>query len=240
MNRISKIHLAVLTLALLALGSCKGGGGPTSPTPEPLDINQLDTYGFTTNGQVVRFTVGANVNFYIASGEGVSGWSPGLESAAARQMTAWNDVGDKWGIYHVSQTEKSSNGDVRVVWVDSLGGNAAGRTSFQAQGGRLILPILIELPTHVNGRTVSQSEVALAAVHEMGHALGLWQHSPYSGDVMYPIAMNGVPSKRDRNTIYKLYNTAAHITNAVREPSAASGEPIVTYSIECGADCIGR
>jgi hypothetical protein len=43
------------------------------------------------------------------------------------------------------------------------------------------------------------------ACHEIGHALGLWGHSDYEGDVMYPIAGQRTPSDRDIRTIRLLY-----------------------------------
>ncbi|HEX9744709.1 MAG TPA: matrixin family metalloprotease [bacterium] len=47
--------------------------------------------------------------------------------------------------------------------------------------------------------------IGTVALHELGHTLGLWGHSDYSGDAMYPIAGRIFPSKRDINTIRKIY-----------------------------------
>ena len=44
-------------------------------------------------------------------------------------------------------------------------------------------------------------------VHEFGHAIGLWGHSPHPGDICYPTATAQQPSDRDIATLRKLYNT---------------------------------
>lgn len=43
------------------------------------------------------------------------------------------------------------------------------------------------------------------ACHELGHALGLWGHSDYDDDCMYPIAGRMTPSERDIRTVRILY-----------------------------------
>lgn len=48
-------------------------------------------------------------------------------------------------------------------------------------------------------------------IHELGHALGLLQHSPSPIDIMYQTPMVTFPSSRDRNTVEVLYHTAATV-----------------------------
>ena len=53
-------------------------------------------------------------------------------------------------------------------------------------------------------------------IHEIGHALGLFQHSPDPGDIMWgpsggrPLAVEG-PSDQDRRTVEVLYHTPATV-----------------------------
>ena len=54
---------------------------------------------------------------------------------------------------------------------------------------------------------LTQKEVRAVCLHEFGHALGLWGHSPYEGDINYAVVSAQHPSERDINTLRKLYNT---------------------------------
>ena len=57
---------------------------------------------------------------------------------------------------------------------------------------------------------LSQKEMRTVCLHEFGHAIGLWGHSPHPGDVSYPTATVQQPSTRDIITLRKLYNTPLH------------------------------
>ncbi|MDE0012307.1 MAG: tetratricopeptide repeat protein [Candidatus Poribacteria bacterium] len=54
---------------------------------------------------------------------------------------------------------------------------------------------------------LSQEEMRTVCVHEFGHAIGLWGHSPHPGDICFPTATAQQPSDRDIATLRKLYNT---------------------------------
>lgn len=54
---------------------------------------------------------------------------------------------------------------------------------------------------------LTQKEMRSVCLHELGHALGLWGHSPYEEDINYAVVSAQHPSERDINTLRKLYNT---------------------------------
>ena len=54
---------------------------------------------------------------------------------------------------------------------------------------------------------LTQEEMRTVCLHEFGHAIGLWGHSPHPGDINYPTATAQQPSTRDIVTLRKLYNT---------------------------------
>ncbi len=55
--------------------------------------------------------------------------------------------------------------------------------------------------------TLSQEEMRTVCLHEFGHAIGLWGHSPHPGDICYPTATAQKPNARDIETLRRLYNT---------------------------------
>ena len=54
---------------------------------------------------------------------------------------------------------------------------------------------------------LSQEEMRTVCLHEFGHAIGLWGHSPHPGDISYPTATAQHLSARDVATLRKLYKT---------------------------------
>ena len=54
---------------------------------------------------------------------------------------------------------------------------------------------------------LTQEEMRMVCLHEFGHAIGLWGHSPDDTDVCYAMATAQHPTQRDINTLLKLYNT---------------------------------
>lgn len=51
----------------------------------------------------------------------------------------------------------------------------------------------------------------LTTAHELGHALGIFQHSPDPEDLMYSDPVVTAPSERDRNTANRAYHTPTTI-----------------------------
>jgi hypothetical protein len=232
MKRLLSLLVIALSLALL---SCGGGGGTT---PDPNNPGQVtppdttDTYNFHTNGKVIRFQKGSSVSVHVFDGTGVSGYQSGFKSNVERYVQKWNDIGQMYGLFAIGLTNTPDFAAVVVRWTESLGGNTAGRTTYSYTGSRLDLPVDIQLATRVGGNLVTSQDISMAALHEMGHALGLWDHSSNSRDVMYPVASSVSFSKRDIATLYLLYTTPADITPAGKSTAAVGDDERVVVTVE--------
>jgi hypothetical protein len=58
--------------------------------------------------------------------------------------------------------------------------------------------------------------MALTTTHELGHAIGIFQHSPVATDLMFADPTVSGPSDRDRSTAELAYHTEATLTMGVR------------------------
>jgi hypothetical protein len=83
-------------------------------------------------------------------------------------------------------------------------------TSVDTAATRFQLKLPMRMDLNVVGDPLSDSAQACltrVAAHEVGHTLGLFQHSDDPADLMYAFpAVNG-PSTRDANTVITLYGT---------------------------------
>ncbi|MYG07141.1 tetratricopeptide repeat protein [Candidatus Poribacteria bacterium] len=57
---------------------------------------------------------------------------------------------------------------------------------------------------------LSEAEMRTVCLHELGHAIGLWGHSPDTDDVCHATATAQHPTPRDVNTLLKVYDTPLH------------------------------
>ncbi len=98
----------------------------------------------------------------------------------------------------------------------SIGGVEIVENSETQTGDSVSFRVEVILMLDGDGTTggLSAEEMRTVCLHEFGHALGLWGHSPHPGDISYPTATAQQLSARDIATLRKLYdtplNTAQH------------------------------
>ncbi len=83
--------------------------------------------------------------------------------------------------------------------------SAQTRYEFYLREGNL--PLLYHRLTLLISPTLSESAILSATRHEIGHALGIWGHSPVETDALYFSQVRNPPpiSARDINTLKKVY-----------------------------------
>lgn len=174
-----------------------------------------------SQGRITRFTQ-MPIQVYISPVLKETAYLPEIRYA----MREWHTASD--GVIRFEETEIPQHADIRVSW-----GHSGLLTDFQdmrlgsAELTRLIdtkqtvaqdlaasdasPPFTVEVILMLEGDgtigELSEEEMRTVCLHEFGHAIGLWGHSPHPGDISYPTATAQHPSPRDITTLRKLYNT---------------------------------
>lgn len=146
--------------------------------------------------------------------------SANLPAQINRGIGLWqNTLGT--GSYHAVTVADSSIADVIVRVAPVIGPappvgsgvpseSCQGATVLDTVASRFQLAIPIRINIEFLGSATSDSVQAClrrVAAHELGHSLGLFQHSPNGNDLMFAFPAVDAPSARDANTAFTLYQT---------------------------------
>lgn len=204
-----------------------GGSGPGEAKDRYSgELVQGEDYlnDITENGRRVRWALSKMpLKVYIEQTPlGIRNFQPAFVSQVRRGLDIWCAVlGHQLSYTLVSQKEKA---DIRVSWtntIDTQGHNGDGGTAYTAG---LMLPHIrdnqieymeVKIATFdIEGKAQTTDIIYAVAIHELGHSLGLLGHSDNPGDIMYAENKQVTqPSRRDMNTIRKLYTLAADVNN---------------------------
>ena len=219
LGMLSVILSIVLTFTLLCSGNLHAVMVPDASGSVYTDY--FDHITLFSDGRITRFTQ-MPIRVYISPVLRESPYLPEIRHA----MQAWHTASD--GDIRFEETETPQNANIRVSW-----GHNALYNGFQdmrlgsAQLTRLrdtkqtveqrlsdtaaSPPFAVEIILMLEGDgtigELSQEEMRTVCLHEFGHAIGLWGHSPHPGDISYPTATAQHPSARDITTLRRLYNT---------------------------------
>ena len=152
-------------------------------------------------------------------------------------MRTWETATD--GKIRFQETETLEQADIRVTstytgslsFLDTRLGSAnltrqergtytVSGTNTQAQNANADQPantavnfsveVILVLESDGTTGELSQEKMRTVCLHEIGHAIGLWGHSPSTDDVCHAMATAQHPTQRDVNTLLKIYNTPLH------------------------------
>ena len=182
---------------------------------ESPNTDYFDHITLFSDGRITRFAQ-MPIKVFISSVIKESPYLPEIRYA----MREWETASEK--LIQFQETDTPNNADIRVSWGYSslmdihdtrLGSARLKRmTNQQATDIDNEVNINVEIILMLEGDDIitelSEGEMRTVCLHEFGHAIGLWGHSPHPGDICYPTATAQHPSQRDLNTLHKLYNTA--------------------------------
>ena len=197
-----------LTLAVVALAAC---GEPAAPT-------RAGGYAFDdpSTGLVFRWPGDRLPVRYFADTRGNMG------ALVDRALRIWEDQ-FLYGEFRAVRVTDSADADVIVLWADSVPPDVPpdtgapvfacnGLTTFSidSAGTALDQPVRAEIGINMS-QTFTAAQVAACvrrvSVHELGHTLGILQHSSNPTDIMNSGVPVSTPSDQDRRTVEVLYHT---------------------------------
>lgn len=213
--------------AAAILGACD------SPTIPP----RLEAYDFTLAipdgpSLVFRWPAGSQVGVYVSASPEAGRTS--LEEAVNSGIYAWN-AAVLFDEYRLSRVESPAEAKIVVVWSDDQEhpvftsgcrpdiGRAVTTFCTEDEDLRTLKPFPLSTDASANSPvrfliTIGSSQaddpelLDRLVAHELGHALGIFRHSPNNDDLMTSgLIQTRRPSAIDRNTIQILYHTAPDI-----------------------------
>jgi predicted Zn-dependent protease len=144
----------------------------------------------------------------------------GLPGYAERAIGVW-ESGFLYREFRGEVVSDSSTADVLIFAnsapnltlgvhrLHSMAPECSGATDLEVSDDhtQLLTPIRIFIdPVLPEDQPATQTCLALTTVHEMGHALGIFRHSPNPDDIMFADPVVEAPSDLDRGTIEALYH----------------------------------
>jgi hypothetical protein len=204
----------------------------SATVPERL-LSEVYEYRLSTPAlRVLRWPVGSTVRVYVAP-DADPARTASLEAALAHAADVWNAAA-LYGEVELQQTSDLAAADAVLLFsstqppVDMTGcprGAGLAVTTFclhaQDQTRLATFPLVGSgaAPGRVKfvvtvASVVSDAELVRRLVaHELGHVLGIAQHSPRAADLMFGNTLTtAVPSVADRATLQLLYQTRPDIT----------------------------
>jgi predicted Zn-dependent protease len=151
---------------------------------------------------------------HIESGDGVAGFDPRFGEILRTAFDEWSKASE--GKVTFRFVDNSDDADIRCSWTSdpsqfkNRGEGGEAKTLYDPTTGTVKTATIAILTVATIGlHKISDNRMRFAALHEVGHALGLIEHSPNPRDIMFfagwPADIKRGLTERDRQTILRLY-----------------------------------
>jgi tetratricopeptide (TPR) repeat protein len=145
---------------------------------------------------------------FVHTADGVTGFRPEFNQMLQESFLSWTTT----GTLSLEFVNDATQADIEVIWTDDvtkLGSVGEGGEAVLKHRGPLIthatLTLLTCRPASRQAK-LSNGEIKTLCLHEIGHALGLMQHSHHPDDVMYCTLTSAAnPSQHDLSQLALLY-----------------------------------
>ena len=219
-RKCTLLFVSILTImALVAHGTAQSADDHETEAAQTSDY--FDHVTLFSDGRITRFTQ-MPIRVHI---------SPTLRplpylTAIRYAMNTWESA--TGGKIRFQETETPEQADIRVnptysgrlAFLDTRLGSAKltrlsqGTSTTADQRPNTAIDFAVEVVLVLEGDgtigELSEEEMRTVCLHELGHAIGLWGHSPDADDACHATATAQHPTTRDVNTLLKVYDTPLH------------------------------
>lgn len=221
------MRLCQLCAVIVMVAACD------SPTVPPRLLTDVYDYRLRAGSlKVLRWPIGTTVRVYVA-GDADAARTAALESGFENGANGWN-AASLYGEVRIERTTNLADADAVLLFSSTLppvetghcppgGGSAATTLCLDPQDPTRLAVFPLrnggggQVKFLVTIRSVSPLDlesVRRLVAHELGHVLGIAQHSSRQTDLMFPETnlTRAEPSPADRATLHVLYHSRPDIT----------------------------
>ena len=153
------------------------------------------------------------------------------EATVSEAIRRWEEASQ--GLLRFERASDDQTADIRISWSQrpprfQPPSRVAEATLVRTDDEAFHVDIQVNLRQWPTLKVWGVAAVRKAMVHELGHATGLWGHSPNRADVLYHASDSEYPTQRDINTLRRLYGTP--IGTACHELALASTQAQLSES----------